>query len=58
MSPEFSRRLAEDALERAIELGERLEPDVVSNFADAPARIQELGLGVFEADPRNVIGEL
>ena len=46
MRSEFSGGLAEDAFEHAIELGERLEPDVVSCFADTAARIQELGLGV------------
>ena len=44
---EFRRRLTEDAFEHAIELGERLEADVVGHFADAPARIQEFVLGNF-----------
>src|SRR2546423_9242060 len=54
---ELSRRLAEDAYEHPIELGQRLEPDVVSDFANAPAWIQQLGLRIFEADPRNVVGK-
>ena len=36
---EFGGRLAENAFEHAIELGQRLEPDVVSDLADPPARI-------------------
>ncbi len=58
MGAEFSGGLAEDAFEHAVELGERLKPDVVRDFADAAAWIQKLGLGVFQADPGDVIGKL
>ena len=58
MGAEFGGGLAEDALEHAIELRERLEPDVVGDLADAAARIQELGLGVLQSDPGDVVGEL
>jgi hypothetical protein len=39
MFAKLSGRLAEDSPEGAIELGERLEPDIVSNLADPPIRI-------------------
>ncbi len=42
---EFARRFAKNALERPIELGERLETDVASNLADAEIRIQQTRLG-------------
>ena len=49
--------LAEGAFEHPIELGERLETDVVGDFADAPARIHELGFGVFQSDAGDIIGK-
>jgi hypothetical protein len=53
----FGRRLAKDALEHAIELGERLETDIVGNFTNPPVGVQELGPRIFQPDMRNVVGE-
>src|ERR1700726_169360 len=57
MCAKFGRRLAEDSLEGAIELGERLEPDVIRNLADPPIRIQQLVPGILQAHPRDIVGE-
>ena len=57
MPTKFGGRLAEDALEHAIELGERLKADVVGYFADSSVRIQELGPCVLQPDARDVVGK-
>src|SRR2546430_301162 len=58
LGAELGGRLPEDAFEHAIKLSERLEADVVSDFADAAAWIQELSLCIFQPNPRDVVGEL
>jgi hypothetical protein len=58
MFAKLGGRLAEDSLEGAIELGERLEPDVVSNLADPPIRIQQPVPGIFQAHACDIVGEL
>ncbi len=57
MLAKFGGRLAEDAFEHAIELGERLKADVVGDFADSSVGIQKLGPCVLKPDARNVVGE-
>src|SRR5256885_2216708 len=57
MGPKFGRRLAEDAFKGAIELGERLKPDVVSDLADTQARIEQPRPGIFQPHARDVVGE-
>src|ERR1700720_2095926 len=56
MRAELGRRLTENSLEGAIELGQRLETNVISNLADPPIRIQELSSRVLEPDARDVVG--
>src|ERR1700686_3707035 len=58
MCAKFGRRLAEDSPEGAIELGERLEPDIVSNLADSRVRIQQPVPGILQAHARDIVGEL
>lgn len=54
---EIGGGLAEDAFECAVELRERLEPHIVSNFADAQVWIQKPGPRIFQPDAGDVIGE-
>src|SRR5229473_538513 len=54
LPPIFRRRLAENSLEDAIEMGERLEADFVSDLADAQVRVQQQVLGLFDAHARDV----
>ncbi len=58
MSAEVARRFPEHTLKRAIELGERLEADVIGDFADAQVRIEKSDPGIFQANTREVFGEL
>ena len=58
MSPEFRRRSSKDPFEHAIELGQRLETDVIRDLADSPVWVEELGSSVFQADPRDIVSEL
>lgn len=57
MRAKFSGRLTEHAFEHAVELRERLESYVVSDFADATVWIQKLRARVLETHARDVIGE-
>ena len=57
MGTKFGGRLSEHAFEAAIELGERLEADIVCDFADAAARIEKLCPRFLQTDPRDVVGE-
>jgi len=56
--PELSGRLTKNAFECAIELRERLKPDVVRDFANAQIRVQQPIARILQADARYVIGEL
>src|SRR5437660_5272246 len=58
MRAEIARRLAEHAFERAIELSERLKPNVVCDLANAQVGIEQAGPRIFHAYTRDVIGEL
>src|SRR5947207_14084509 len=57
MGAEIARRLSEYAFEHSIELGERLKPDIVSNFADSPIRIQKLCPRILKPNACDVIGK-
>ena len=46
----LTRRLAEDAFESAIELGERLKAGVIGYLADADIGIEQPGARTFHAD--------
>src|SRR5437879_10830258 len=58
LSAKLRRRLAEDLLEDAIEVCERLEPHFVGDFADAQVWVQQQAFGLFDAHTRNVVGEV
>jgi hypothetical protein len=50
--------LSNNSFERPIELGERLETDVVSDLADAPIRMEQTLSRVFHAGSRDVVCEI
>jgi hypothetical protein len=50
--------LAKNPFKRAIEVRERLKPDVVRDLANAKVRVQQPIPRVFQPHARNVIGEL
>jgi hypothetical protein len=50
--------LAENAFERPIELRERLETDIVCDFADPEIRVQQPVARVFQTHTRDIVGEL
>ena len=58
LSAKLRRRLAEDLLENAIKVCERLEPHFVSDFADAQICVSQELTRVFEAYARNVLHEI
>jgi hypothetical protein len=49
--------LAVDPPEGAIELGERLEPNIVGNLADPPIGIEQLAARFLRPHPRKIIGK-
>src|SRR5438128_9370918 len=57
MRAKFRGRSPEDALEIAVELGERLEADIVGDVADAQVRIEKSDPGIFQANTRDVVAE-
>jgi len=57
LGAELARRLSKDAPKRAIELGERLKPDVVGHLADASVGIEQLRPRALRAKARNIVGK-
>ena len=58
MRAEIGGRLTKNPFERAIELRQGLKADVVCDFADAEIRVEQPVARVFQADARDVVGEL
>ena len=55
---EFRWGLTKDPFECAIELRERLKPNIVRDLANAKISIQQAIAGVFQAYARDVVSEL
>lgn len=55
--PEFGGRLTRNLPENTVEMGQRLETDVVSNFAHSPIRIEQLGLCSFDTYSTQILGK-
>ena len=55
--PIICRRSANDFAKDAVEMGERLETDVVSDLADTPVSVEQQRLGLFDPHPGEIIGE-
>src|ERR1700758_5554565 len=55
--PEFCGRLARNLPKNTVEVGQRLETDVVSNFAHAPIRIKQLGLCSFDTYSTQILSK-
>ena len=58
MAAIFSRRLAQDAPEGAMERSHRLEPDFISHFGHAARAVTQQKARIFDAAPRHIIPEL
>lgn len=58
LQPVFRRRLAENFLEHAVEMRQRLEADLERDFAHAQIWIQQEVFGFFNPHPREIVREI